>query len=110
MKQIFKSLTAIVLATCVGGPALAAGSGGSRGQSATTGSAKSGTPAPRALGQPNDSCGSASAPFTPGSAASALGSAFNPMGIAGTMYAGQQPQNSNNPAAVSQYDVACANQ
>jgi len=109
MKQIFKSLTAIVIATCVAGPAMAAGAGGSSGQSGT-GSAKSGTPAPKALGQPNDSCGSASAPFTPGNAAAAFGSAFNPMGIAGTMYAGQQPQNSNNPAAVSQYDVACANQ
>jgi len=26
---------------------------------------------------------------------------------AGTVYAGQQPQNSNNPHSVSQYDVAC---
>jgi hypothetical protein len=38
----------------------------------------------------------------------APGSAFNPTGTAGTVYAGEQPQNSNNPAAVSQYDVACA--
>src|ERR1700688_2522688 len=62
------------------------------------------TATPRAIGQPNQSCGSDSAPETPGDAFFAPGSAFNPFGIAGMMYAGQQPQNSNNPAAVSQYD------
>jgi hypothetical protein len=61
-------------------------------------------------GQPNQSCGSATAPFTPGNAANAPGSAFNPNGKAGTVYAGEQPQNSRNVASVSQYDVACANQ
>jgi hypothetical protein len=61
-------------------------------------------------GQPNQSCGSATAPNTPGNSASAPGSAFNPDGTAGTKYAGEQPQNSNNPTSVSQYDVACANQ
>lgn len=61
-------------------------------------------------GQPNQSCGSASAPNTPGNAASASGSAFNPSGKAGTVYAGQQPQNSRNPVSVSQYDAACAHQ
>ena len=61
-------------------------------------------------GQPNQSCGSASAPNTPGNAGSAPGSAFNPDGKAGTVYAGQQPQNSKNPNSVSQYDVACAQQ
>jgi hypothetical protein len=65
---------------------------------------------PKALGQPNKSCGSATAPQTPGHAASAPGSPFNPSGNAGTHYAGQQPQNSKNPAAVAQYDVACFNQ
>ena len=58
-------------------------------------------------GQPNQSCGSATAPNTPGNSASAPGSAFNPNGQAGSVYAGQQPQNSNNPHSVSQYDVAC---
>jgi hypothetical protein len=58
-------------------------------------------------GQPNQSCGSANAQSTPGNASSAPGSAFNPDGQAGSVYAGQQPQNSNNPNAVSQYDVAC---
>jgi hypothetical protein len=61
-------------------------------------------------GQPNQSCGSSSAPHTPGNAAAAPGSAFNPNGKAGTVYAGQQPQNSHNPKSVSQYDVACSHQ
>lgn len=61
-------------------------------------------------GQPNASCGSTAAPFTPGNAASAPGSAFNPSGNAGTVYAGQQPQNSRNTASVAQYDSACAHQ
>lgn len=61
-------------------------------------------------GQPNQSCGSASAPETPGHAANAPGSAFNPNGTAGQVYAGQQPQNSNNPKSVAQYDVACSHQ
>jgi hypothetical protein len=61
-------------------------------------------------GQPNQSCGSAAAPLTPGNAAAAPGSAFNPNGKAGTVYAGQQPQNSRNSASVSQYDVACSKQ
>ena len=56
-------------------------------------------------GQPNQSCEDVG--VRPGSAMSAPGSAFNPDGIAGTKYAGQQPQNSNNPKSVSQYDVAC---
>jgi len=58
-------------------------------------------------GQPNQSCGSSTAPMTPGNAATAPGSAFNPDGTAGGVYAGQQPQNSQNPNSVSQYDVAC---
>ncbi len=63
-----------------------------------------------ATGQPNQSCGSATAPNAPGQAAAAPGSAFNPDGKAGTVYAGQQPQNSRNTASVSQYDVACFHQ
>lgn len=59
-------------------------------------------------GQPNQSCGSPTAPNTPGNAASAPGSAFNPTGQAGGVRL--QPQNSNNPNAVSQYDVACFQQ
>jgi hypothetical protein len=59
-------------------------------------------------GQPNASC--EETPNTPGNSASATGSAFNPEGKAGTVYAGERPQNSRNPASVSQYDVACARQ
>jgi hypothetical protein len=61
-------------------------------------------------GQPNQTCGSATAPLTPGGAASAPGSAFNPDGKAGTVYAGEQTRNSRNTASVSQYDVACSHQ
>ena len=59
-----------------------------------------------ATGQPNQSC--EDQPTRPGQSASAPGSAFNPDGVAGTHYAGEQPQNSKNPNSVSQYDVACA--
>ena len=60
---------------------------------------------PPGTGQPSQSC--QAQPSTPGNAANAPGSAFNPNGKAGTVYAGTQPQNSNNPKSVSQYDVAC---
>jgi hypothetical protein len=60
---------------------------------------------PPGTGQPTQSC--EVQPTRPGNASSAHGSAFNPDGIAGTHYAGEQPQNSNNPKSVSQYDVAC---
>jgi uncharacterized membrane protein len=43
----------------------------------------------------------------PGASSSAPGSAFNENGKAGTVYAGEQPQNSKNVHSVSQYDVAC---
>ena len=59
-------------------------------------------------GQPSQSC--EDNPSPPGNSASAPGSAFNPDGHAGTVYAGEQPQNSNNPHSVSQYDVACYQQ
>jgi hypothetical protein len=57
--------------------------------------------------QPNQSC--QSEPSSPGNASGAPGSAFNedPGGVAGSKYAGSQPQNSNNPNSVAQYDVAC---
>src|SRR2546430_16720289 len=55
-------------------------------------------------GQPNQSCQSFfgdAGPFTP--------SGFNTVGFnhAETVYAGAQPQNSNDPAAAFQYDAAC---
>jgi len=65
---------------------------------------------PAMTGQPTQSCGSATPTNTPGNAASAPGSAFNPNGNAGTHYAGQQAQNSGNTASVSQYDAACSHQ
>jgi hypothetical protein len=65
---------------------------------------------PTSTGQPNQSCGSVTAPNTPGNAATAPGSAFNSSGKAGTVYAGEQPQNTVNIATVSQYDAACAHQ
>ena len=58
-----------------------------------------------ATGQPGQSC--QAEPSTPGNAANAPGSAFNTSGQAGSVYAGTQPQNSNNPKSVAQYDVAC---
>jgi hypothetical protein len=60
---------------------------------------------PGTQGQPNQSC--EDQPTRPGNAMNAPGSAFNPDGVAGTHYAGEQPQNSKNPSSVSQYDVAC---
>ncbi|MGW2633917.1 hypothetical protein ACWC2K_31965 [Streptomyces chattanoogensis] len=60
---------------------------------------------PAFAGQPDQSC--EDQPTRPGQSQSAPGSAFNPDGIAGTHYAGEQPQNSTNPHSVSQYDVAC---
>jgi len=63
---------------------------------------------PTTTGQPNQSCETSGT--TPGNSASAPGSAFNPDGQAGSVYAGEQPQNSRNSASVSQYDVACSNQ
>jgi hypothetical protein len=61
---------------------------------------------PHITGQPNQSCQTTGSP--PGGTASAPGSAFNPSGTAGGVYAGQQTQNSRNTASVAQYDVACA--
>ena len=68
-----------------------------------------------AFGQPSQDCedlvDSGQGAF-PGHSTTAPGSAFNedPGGKAGSVYAGEQPQNSRNTASVSQYDVACANQ
>ncbi|HKT52889.1 MAG TPA: hypothetical protein VJP88_00440 [Caulobacteraceae bacterium] len=58
-------------------------------------------------GQPSQTIGTPqTGSVTPGHASTAPGSAFNPNGTAGTVYAGTQPQNSKNPKSVSQYDVA----
>ena len=62
---------------------------------------------PSTTGQPSQSCGADNAAMRPGHSMTAPGSAFNPDGKAGTVYAGEQPQNSRNTHSVSQYDVAC---
>jgi hypothetical protein len=56
-------------------------------------------------GQPGVEC--EDFPNSPGNAAASPGSAFNEDGQAHSVYAGEQPQNSNNVHSVSQYDVAC---
>lgn len=65
---------------------------------------------PSQTGQPNQTCGSDTAPHTPGRSAAAPGAAFNPDGKSGTVYAGEQAQNTINIATASQYDVACFEQ
>jgi hypothetical protein len=60
---------------------------------------------PGTHGQPNQSC--EEQPSTPGNSANSPGSPFGSDGVSGSHYAGEQPQNSNNPKSVSQYDVAC---
>jgi hypothetical protein len=77
---------------------------------ATAATSQKATTATHTTGQPNQTCGSATAPNTPGHASTAPGSAFNPNGKAGMVYAGTQPQNSKNPTSVAQYDVACSHQ
>jgi len=62
-------------------------------------------------GQPSQSCQVTM--VTPGHAASAPGSAFNPNGNAGTHYANPTSQggiSSGNSHVVAQYDVACFQQ
>jgi hypothetical protein len=81
----------------------------SRGANATTAASTQTTTTqrgPSKTGQPSQDCESLG--NQPGNAISAPGSAFNPSGTAGGVYAGEQPQNSGNTASVSQYDVACA--
>lgn len=87
MKKLIVSMAAVFALAAT--PALAAGN-------------------PSGTGQPSQTCLSSTALTEPGQAASARGSAFDENGgIAGSMYAGSQPQNSNNSHSVSQYDVAC---
>jgi hypothetical protein len=62
---------------------------------------------PNTQGQPSKSCQDYFGPGTP-----LVPNGFNTNGFAtaGANYAGSQPQNSNNPHSVSQYDVACFQQ
>ena len=68
------------------------------------------TPTTGQPGAPTNTCG-ASNPVTPGAAAAAPGSPFNPAGQAGNVYAGNPNTaslaHSNSTATVSQYDTAC---
>lgn len=90
---------------CASGAVLAVG------LAATGGAAFAANPhSPGGTGQPSKECGDEGATTRPGHAADAPGpgSPFRPDGgIAGAHYAGSQPQNSNNPKSVAQYDVAC---
>jgi hypothetical protein len=66
---------------------------------------------PPGTGQPNQDCEALGT--HPGKAASAPGSAFNPNGKAGTVYANPDSTggiHSGNSHVVSQYDVACFQQ
>ncbi|RPF34303.1 hypothetical protein [Streptomyces sp. TLI_185] len=64
-----------------------------------------------ATGQPGASCEDLPVSARPGHALTAPGSAFNPDGVSGKVYAGEDDThslaNANSPNAVSQYDVAC---
>jgi hypothetical protein len=91
-------------------PALASATPGGHGS--TSGVAQNSGPNVT-TGQPSQDCvdlvTSGEGSF-PGHSTTAPGSAFNedPGGVAGSKYAGEQPQNSKNSKSVSQYDVACA--
>jgi hypothetical protein len=74
--------------------------------------AANGPPAPLSISphhatqQPSQSCEDLL--NQPGNSIDASGSAFNPNGKAGAVYAGNHdPINDKNTASVSQYDVAC---
>src|ERR1700746_1832087 len=108
MRSIATCTAIAAMSLVVSGAALSAGT-----THATAGALRGAQPTtlgPTSTGQPNQTCGSATAPNTPGNAAAALGSAFNPNGKAGMVYAGTQPQNLKNPTSVAQYDVACFHQ
>lgn len=65
-------------------------------------SALAGNPSPTGTGQPSQSC-QAEPTGPPGIISTTNGFATRAVNV----YAGSQPQNSNNPRSVSQYDVAC---
>ena len=95
-------------------PSLASATPGGRGSTSngsTTGTGYNHSNGPSTTGQPNQDCEALVASgqgATPGNSSSAPGSAFNPNGTSGSVYAGEQTQNSRNSASVSQYDTACA--
>jgi len=112
MKSVITCVAISAISLFVSTGAVAAsriGTSGATQHPASVGAAHTAQPktlGPSRTGQPNQSC--ETTPNTPGNAASAPGSAFNPLGRAGSVYAGEQTQNSRNTASVSQYDAACA--
>ncbi|RZU74360.1 hypothetical protein EV384_2816 [Micromonospora kangleipakensis] len=77
---------------------------------AATGGAAFAAPNPAGTGQPGVECGEDGNDTRPGRSADAPGNGspfIEGDSVAGTHYAGEQPQNSRNPKSVSQYDVAC---
>jgi hypothetical protein len=66
------------------------------------GGASAGSGNPNGTGQPSQSC-QAEPTGPPGLLSTTNGFATHAVNV----YAGTQPQNSNNPHSVSQYDVAC---
>ena len=76
-----------------------------------TGSVLAGRGNPAGTGQPSQSCQVTM--VTPGHAATARGSAFNPNGVSGAVYANPTSRGgvaSGNSHVVAQYDVACFHQ
>src|SRR6266480_203541 len=74
-------------------------------------SALAGRGNPSGTGQPSQSCQVTM--VTPGHAANARGSAFNPNGVSGAVYANPTSRgglSSGNTRVVAQYDVACYQQ
>lgn len=72
------------------------------------------TPSPNGPGQPGaptTTCGTPGVTSQTPPSATARGSPFNSIGVAGTVYAGNplthSLANANSPHAVSQYDIAC---
>jgi hypothetical protein len=89
-------------------PALAVAAPGGNGS--TNGSGFNHSNGPATTGQPGQTCQvliAEGAGSTPGQSVNSPGSAFNPAGTAGSVYAGTQSVNNRNSASVSQYDVAC---
>lgn len=115
MKAKILMIGAAAMALASGFASAAPGGNGSTSTGSTTGVGYDHLNGPSSTGQPSQSCqdinGGNTGPFYPGNTSNAPGSAFNETsGIAGSVYAGNQPQNARNTASVSQYDVACSNQ
>lgn len=101
LKILFMGALALTFAPAIAAPG---------GNGSTNGSGFNHSNGPATTGQPNQTCQiliAEGAGSTPGQSANSPGSAFNPAGTAGSVYAGTQSVNNRNSASVSQYDVAC---